>query len=112
LSSSEAKHVTMSEVVKAIMFVYYFLESLGISVKLLIILRTDTMGAIFMAENSSSRVRMRHIDTRYQFIRKHVANSFIKINFVRTNDNDANIITKSVNDEMYEEHVVEFLRKW
>jgi hypothetical protein len=61
LSSSEAKYVAISEVVKEIRFVYYHLVSLGISVKLPIIVRTDNIGAIFMAENPSSGVRTRHI---------------------------------------------------
>ena len=65
MSSSEAKYVAMSEAVKEIRFVYYVLESLGISVKLPITVRTDNIGAILMAENSSSGVCTRHINTRY-----------------------------------------------
>jgi hypothetical protein len=68
LSSSEAEYVAMSEAEKEIRFVYYLFESLGISVKLPIIVRLDNIGAIFMAENASSGVRTRHIDTRYHFI--------------------------------------------
>jgi hypothetical protein len=67
LSSSEAEYVAMSEAVKEIRFVYYLLESLGISVKLPIIVRIDNIGAIFMAENASSGVCTRHFDTRYHF---------------------------------------------
>jgi hypothetical protein len=50
LFSSEAKYVAMSEVVKVIMLVYYLLLSLEISAKLPIIMRTNNIGAIFMAE--------------------------------------------------------------
>jgi hypothetical protein len=39
------------------------------NVKLPIVVRCDNnVGAIFMAENSSSGVRTRHVDTRYHFI--------------------------------------------
>ena len=112
MSSSEAEYVAMSEAVKEIRFVYYLLVSLGIAVKLPIIVRTDNIGAIFMAENASSGVRTRHIDTRYHFIREHLEDGFIKIIFVRTNDNDADIFTKNVNKETYEKHVEKFLGKW
>ena len=78
---------------------HYLLESLGIRVKLSIILKTNNIGAIFMAENSSSGVRTRHIDTRYHFIREHVEDGFIKIIFVRKNDNDPDIFTKNVNKD-------------
>jgi hypothetical protein len=65
LSSSEAEFVAMSEAVKEIRFIYYLLSGMGIDVKIPIIVRSDDVGAIFMAENSSSGVRTRHIDTRY-----------------------------------------------
>jgi hypothetical protein len=112
LSSREAEYVAMSEAVKEIRFVYYLLESLGISVKLPIIVRTVNIGAIFMDENASSGACRRHIDTRYHFIREHLEDGFFKIICVRTNDNDADIFTKNVNNETYEKHVVKFLGKW
>ena len=46
LSRSEAEYVAMSEAVKDIRFIYYLLESLGISVTLPIVVRTDNIGAI------------------------------------------------------------------
>jgi hypothetical protein len=78
LSRIEAKYVAMSEAVKEIRFVYYLLMSLRISVKLPIIVRTDNIGTTFIIENPSSRIRVRHIDTRYYFIREHVEDDFIK----------------------------------
>jgi hypothetical protein len=64
----------MLEAVKEIRF---------IPVKFPIMLITENTGAMFMAENLSSGVRMRHIDNRYHFIREHVE-GFIKIVFVKT----------------------------
>ena len=57
-----------------------------IEVKLPIIVRCDNVGAIFMAENSSSGVRTRHVDIRYHFVREHVVDDFIKIVFVKSCD--------------------------
>jgi hypothetical protein len=111
LPSSEAKYVDISEAVKEIRFVYYRLVSLGISVELPMIVRKDNISSIFMAENPSSGVRTRHIDTRYHFIREHVEESFIKIIFVKTNENDVDIFVKNVNKETYEKRVVKFLVK-
>jgi hypothetical protein len=83
--------------------------NLRISVKLSIIVRLDNIGAIFMAENPSSGVRTRHVNTRYHFICEHVEDRFIKIIFVRTNKNGADILTKNVNKETYEKQVAKFL---
>jgi hypothetical protein len=63
--------VSISKPVKEKSFVYYLMESLGISVKIPTIMRTDRIVAIFMAENPSSGVHNRHVDTRYHFIREH-----------------------------------------
>jgi hypothetical protein len=86
--------------------------SLEISFKLTIVVRTDSIGTIFMAENPSSRVCTRHIDSWQHFNRYHVEYDFIKIIFMTKNDNKANIFTKNVNKETYEKHVVKFQGKW
>jgi hypothetical protein len=62
---------------------------MGVQIKLPIVVRYDNIGAIFMAENSSSGVRTRHIDTRYHFMREHVVDEFIKITFVKSDKNVA-----------------------
>jgi hypothetical protein len=72
LFSSKAEYVAMSEAVKEICFIYFLLKVMGVDVKLPIVVRCENVGAIFMAENSSSGIRTRHIDTRYHFVREHV----------------------------------------
>jgi hypothetical protein len=59
--------------------IYFLSKGMGVDVKLLIVVRCDNVGAIFMAENSSSGIRTRHIDTRYHFVREHVKDGLIKI---------------------------------
>ena len=103
--------MTMSEAVKEIRFIYHSLESLGISVTILIVVRTSNISTIYMAENDSSAVRTRHIDTRYHFIREHIEGGLIKIIFVRTAKNYAGILSKNVSSETYEKHVFKLLGK-
>jgi hypothetical protein len=50
-SSSEAEYVAISEAVKEICFIYYLLESIGMTINLPIVVRCDNVGAIFMAKN-------------------------------------------------------------
>jgi hypothetical protein len=56
LSSSETEYMAMLEAIKEIRFIFYLLRNVFIEVKLPNIVRCDNVGAIFMAENSSSRV--------------------------------------------------------
>ena len=73
--------------------------------------RIDNIGLIFMAENASSGVRTRHIDTRYHFVREHVVDEFIKIIFVKSEENVADVLTKNIGKEIYERHMKHFLGK-
>jgi hypothetical protein len=101
----------MSETVKEIRIIYFLLKGMGVDVKLPIIVRCDNVGAIFMAENSSSGIRTHPIDTRYHFVREHVEDGLIKIVFVKLSTNDADMFTKNVGKEAYEKHVNKFLGK-
>jgi hypothetical protein len=73
------------------------------TVKLPIVVRCNNVGAIFMAKNSSSGVCTRHVDTRYHFICEHM--------FVKSCDNNADLFTKNVSKDNYNEVVGKFLGK-
>jgi hypothetical protein len=105
------EYVAMSEAVKEIRFIYYLLRSMFIEVKLPIIVKCDNVGAIFMAKNSSSGVRTRHVDTRYHFVREHIVDEFIKVVIVKSVENDADLFTKNVSKDAYTKHVCNFLGK-
>jgi hypothetical protein len=79
LSSTKAEYVAISEAVKEVKFIYYLLCDFHIKVNLPIIIKTYNTGAIFMAENSLTGVRTRHVDTCYPFIREFVEDGFIKV---------------------------------
>jgi hypothetical protein len=77
LSSSKAEYLVMSEAVKELKFIYYLLCDIGMEVKLLIIVKTDNVGPMFMAQKSSSGVRTRHFDSRYHFVRENLDDGII-----------------------------------
>jgi hypothetical protein len=109
LSSTEAEYVAISEAVKEDKFIYYLLCDFHIKVNLPIIIKTDNIGSIFMAENSSTGVRTRHVGTRYHFIREFIEDGFIKVEFVRSVENDADIFIKNVSHDLYVKHTKNFL---
>jgi hypothetical protein len=49
-----------------------------------------------MAENSISRVRTHHINTRYHFVCENLKDGLKNIVFVKTRINDADMLTKIV----------------
>jgi len=104
LSSSEAEYVALSEAAKEIKFVYQLLISMGMKVKLPIIVRVDNLGAVFMSENVSVSQRTKHVDIRYRFVQEFVLDGFIKVMFVKTEDNDADIFTKNLGGDLHDRH--------
>jgi hypothetical protein len=112
LSSTKAEYVAMSEAVKEVKFIYYLLFGIGIEVELPIIVKTDNVGAMFIAQNSSSGVRTRHVDTCYHFVRDYLDDGIIKIEFIKSVENQSDIFTKNVTQEIYERHVKKFLEEY
>jgi hypothetical protein len=109
LLSTEAEYVAIFKAVKELKFIYYLLSDLQIKVNLPIVVKTDDIGAIFMSKNGSTGFRTRHVDTRYHFAREFIEDGFIKIEFVRSVENDSDLFTKNVNQELYAKHTKKFL---
>ena len=56
----------------------------------------DNKGAINLAENPLSSSNSKHIDVRYQFLRKLVGTGDLSVECLRTEDQHADILTKAM----------------
>lgn len=104
LSSSEAEYVALSKAAKEIKFVYQLLIGIGMKVKLPIVVRVDNLGAIFMSENVLVSQGTKHVDIRHRFVREFVFEEFIKVIFVKTENNDSDIFMKNLGGASHEHH--------
>ncbi|SOV08906.1 uncharacterized protein UDID_17774 [Ustilago sp. UG-2017a] len=52
------------------------------------------LALVVIANHPAKHWKLKHIDTRYHFVRDHVQEGEVKIDFVRTTDNVADILTK------------------
>ena len=111
LSSSKAEYIALLEAAKEVKFVYQVLTNMGIKVKLPIVVRVDNIGAIFMSGNIAISDQTKHVDIRYHFVREFVEDNFLKIIFVKTKENVADIFTKNLPKELHNKHCDTFLRK-
>jgi hypothetical protein len=87
LSSNKAEYNAILEAVKEIKFIYYLLREIGIEVNLPITVKTDNVGPMF----TSSGVRTRYIDTRYDYVRENLEEGIIDYEFVKSIENDSDI---------------------
>ena len=96
--------MALSEAVKDILFLRYLCESMHITVHYPITVRVDNLGAVFMSGNVTTSTRTKHIDIRSKFVREYVQDGTIKIIFVRSEENDSDIMTKNLGSLLHSKH--------
>jgi len=109
LSSSEAEYVAISEVCAEIMFLKQVLEFLRIEVKLLIIVRVDNIGAIYLAHNATSGPRTKHVDIRFHFVQDYIKDGVVKILFIKSENNNSDLYTKNLGEELFNKHSKQYM---
>lgn len=62
----------------------------------------DNNAAITVAEDPSLHQRMKHVDIRYHFLRECVNNNEIKLAYINTSNNLADIFTKALDTVKFE----------
>jgi Reverse transcriptase (RNA-dependent DNA polymerase) len=109
LSSSEAEYISISDITKDMLFVKQVLEFLEQDIIFPINIMVDNIGAIYMAENNMSNNQTKHVNTRYHFVRECIENGIIKVEFVRSENNDSDIFTKNLGGELFKKHNKKFM---
>lgn len=104
LSSCEAEWYSMSEAIKDVIFVMHLCEGMGIAVSIPITVRVDNVGAIFMSKNVTTTGRTKHAQVRGRYIMEYQESGVIKIVFVRSEENTADIMTKNLGHELFSKH--------
>ena len=104
LSSTEAEYFGLSEISKEVIFVKNVLDTMGIEIEYPIIIKVDNVGAIYLAHNYTTGQRTKHIDIRTHFVREYIEDGIIKVIFVKSEDNDADILTKNPTEKIFKRH--------
>jgi hypothetical protein len=104
LSSTEAEYMAISEVAMEILYIVGILKFLGVPLKYPVEVKVDNIGAVYLSKNATTGNRTKHIDTRYHFVREYIEDGIVKVIFVRSEDNDADIFTKNLNTETFVKH--------
>ena len=111
LPLTKAKYIVISELCAELLFVRRILNFLGKKIDYPIILCWNNVGAIFLAHNTKTSHRTKHIDTRYHFVCKYVEDNMLKIMFVKSAENHANPYTKNVGEESFKKNA-EVYQEW
>ena len=93
LSSTEAEYIQATEATREAMWLRYLLADLGYP-QGATPMYGDNKSTIALSHNSDFHPRTKHIGTRYHFIREAIKNNIILFEWVGTEDNVADIMTK------------------
>ena len=96
LSTAEAEYVALSSAAQEAIWLRRLLAELWLKEINPTVIREDNQGAIAIANNPVSHARTKHIDIKYHFIRDAVINKTIVLEYCRTEDMIADILTKAL----------------
>ena len=62
-----------------------------------------------MSKNINTMRRSKHIDARIKYVNEYVEDGVLKIIYVKSEENDADIFTKNLGSELHGKHAVKFV---
>ncbi|GAB2290901.1 hypothetical protein Dimus_038129 [Dionaea muscipula] len=101
LSSTEAEYKALTHAAMDLLWISYLLHDLGVSLDLPCVLHSDNMGATQLTINPVFHARTKHIELSYHFIRELVSRNFLRVAFVRSTNQIADVFTKGLSSSSF-----------
>jgi hypothetical protein len=96
LSSTEAEYMSLCAAAQEAIHLRQLLSDLGFEQQEHTVIYDDNQGCVALAHSSRSNKRTKHIDVRYHFVRERVENKELKIEYVPTEHQLADLLTKAL----------------
>ncbi|KAK1392928.1 hypothetical protein POM88_011984 [Heracleum sosnowskyi] len=109
-STAEAEYIASGSCCAQILWIRNQLKDYGFALDKIPIL-CDNTSAIAISNNPVQHSRTKHIDIRYHFIKEHVMNGTVELHFVPTEEQTADIFTKSVDESTFTRPWISFLNQ-
>ena len=101
---TEAEYVDTLEVSTKILFIAGVMKFLGVEINYPVKINGGNIRAIYLSKKETTVNQTKHVDTRYHFVQEYIEKGIIKIVFVRSEDNKADLMTKNLWNELYAKH--------
>lgn len=108
-STAESEYIALSDAVKTGQYFKNILKEMMIDVKYINAI-CDNCSANTLAAHNTLHKKTKHIDIRYHYIRSLVDRKLVKLNYVNTKDNIADVLTKFIDPQTFQ-HLNELMKK-
>ena len=109
LSVTEAELIALVQCVQEMFFVRKILESMGLQVELPMLIECDNKGAVDLVNGHSIGGNTKHIAVRILHVRDYKDKGIIRVKWIPTELNEADISTKNSSRVVYEKHAPKYI---
>ena len=101
-SSCEAEYTAAFECGKEAIWLRMLLSGIGFPPAASTLILCDNNAAINLSEDPSLHQRVKHVDIKFHFLRERVNSGDLKLSYINTHDNLADIFTKALDTTKFE----------
>lgn len=94
LSTTEAEYMALSFTTQEALWLRQLINEIDRMLDIPTKIFCDNMGAIQLSNNLLTSQKSKHIDVRYHFLRQHIQNKVIEVNYLHTDQMLADVFTK------------------
>ena len=103
-ATSESEYIALAEATNELRFLRQVKQFISPPADTRIPIHEDNQGAIKMANNRFSSRRTRHIDVKHHVIRDAIDSGIIRVEYVNSGEQHADILTKALDAKTFERH--------
>lgn len=112
LSTMEAEYISMAACAREVVWMRELLKSLDLGeiIEDSTLIWCDSQAAIVHASSYIDKSRTKHIAIKHHFVRERVMDGTIRLKYVPTEQNPADLLTKPLNRNLHENHRIRMLQ--
>lgn len=101
-SSTEAEYRALADSCSELMWISSLLSELGVKVNQQPVIYCDNLGAKSLSSNPVFHTRMKHIALAFHFVREQVQKGLLRVAYISTEDQLADVLTKPLPRQRFE----------
>ena len=103
LSTMESEYMALAAATQESLWLRMMIEEMGSTVSTPVIIHEDNKACQMFSDHSGNFARTKHIDYRYHFVRERVHKGDIRVDYIQTDKQVADMFTKALNWPKFDE---------